>query len=73
VCVVEHELDSFACFGAVTGRVGNSETCSFDAISIWSAQKRELFHITAQVLFRRGSCGVASAKIWGAKCLISGE
>jgi len=30
-----HKLDSFPCIGAGTAsRVGNSETCVFDAISI---------------------------------------
>jgi len=37
---------------AGTARGGNSETRAFDAISISSVQKRRLFHVTAQVLFR---------------------
>jgi len=37
---------------AGTARGGNSETCAFDAISISSVQKRGLFHVIAQVLFR---------------------
>jgi len=45
---------------AGTDRGGNSETRAFDAISISSVQKRELFHVTAQVLFRQGSNVVVS-------------
>jgi len=43
-----------ACIGASTASVGKSETCVFNAISIQSVQKRGLFHVTAQVLFRKG-------------------
>ena len=39
---------------AGAARGGNSETRAFDAISISSVQKRGLFHVTAQVLFRQG-------------------
>ena len=40
---------------AGTARGGNSEICAFDAISILSVQKRGLFHVTAQALFRQVS------------------
>jgi len=40
---------------AGTARGGNSETRAFDAISISSVQKRGLFHVTAQALFRQAS------------------
>jgi len=46
--------DSFACIGDGTARVGNSHTRAFDAISIYSVQKHELFHVIAQALFRQG-------------------
>ena len=39
---------------AGTARGGNSETRAFDVISISSVQKRGLFHVTAQALFRQG-------------------
>jgi len=39
---------------AGTARGGNSETRAFDAISMSSVEKRGLFHVTAQVLFRQG-------------------
>jgi len=45
---------------ASTARGGNSETCAFDAISISSVQKRELFDVIAQALFRQGSNVVVS-------------
>ena len=45
---------------AGTARGENSETSAFDAISISSVQKRGLFHVTAQVLFRQGSNVVVS-------------
>jgi len=38
---------------AGTARGGNSETRAFDAISISSVQKRGLFHVTAQALFKQ--------------------
>ena len=37
-----------------TARGGNSETRAFDAISISSVQKRGLFDVTVQALFRQG-------------------
>jgi len=40
---------------AGTAKGGNSETRAFDAISILSVQKRWLFHVTVQALFRQGS------------------
>ena len=40
---------------AGTARRGNSETRAFGAISISSVQKRGLFHVIAQALFRQGS------------------
>jgi len=46
--------DSFACIGAGTALGGNTETRTFDAISIQSVQKRGLFHVIPQVLFRQG-------------------
>ena len=39
---------------------GNSETSAFDAVSISSVQKRELFHVIAQAPFRQGSNVVVS-------------
>jgi len=39
---------------AGTARGGNSETSTFDAVSISSVQKRGLFHVIAQALFRQG-------------------
>jgi len=39
---------------------GNSETRAFDAISISSVQKRGLFNVIAQALFRQGSNVVVS-------------
>jgi len=46
--------DSCACIGFGTARGGNSETCAFDAISIKSVQKHELFHVVAQAPLRQG-------------------
>jgi len=46
--------DSFAWIGVGTARGGNSETCAFDAPSIWGVQKHELFHVIVQVPFRQG-------------------
>ena len=40
-------------------------TCTFDAISIYSIQKRELFHVIAQTPFRQSSSSVASPNIRG--------
>jgi len=57
--------DSFACIGVGTARGRNSETRPFDAISIQSVQKRELFHVIAQAAFRQGSSSITSPKIWG--------
>jgi len=54
--------DSFACIGAGTARGGNSETRAFDAISISSVQKRGLFHVIAQSLFRQDRDLVVSKK-----------
>jgi len=45
---------------AGTARGENSETSAFDAISISSVQKRGLFLVTAQALFRQGSNVVVS-------------
>jgi len=45
---------------AGTARRGNSETRAFDAISTSSVQRRGLFHVTAQALFRQGSNVVVS-------------
>ena len=45
---------------AGTARGGNSETRAFDTISISSVQKRGLFHVTVQALFRQGSNVVVS-------------
>jgi len=45
---------------AGTARGGNSETRAFDAISISSVQKRGLFHVIAQALFRQGRDVVVS-------------
>jgi len=47
-------FDSFTLIGAGTARVGNSKTRAFDAISIQSVQKHELFHVIVQVSFRQG-------------------
>jgi len=52
--------DSVACIGAGTARAGNSETRAFDAISISSVQKHELFHVIAQASFRQGRDVVVS-------------
>jgi len=52
--------DSFGCIGVGTARGGNSETRAFDAISIQSVQKRELFHVIEQAPFRQGRDVVAS-------------
>jgi len=61
VCVAVCKLlNSIACIGAGTARGGNSETRAFDAISISSVQKRGLFHVTAQALFRQGMDVVVS-------------
>jgi len=54
--------DSFACIGVGTARGGNSETCTFDAISVHSVQKRELFRVIAQAPFRQGCSSVASSQ-----------
>jgi len=45
---------------AGTARGGYSKTRAFDAISISSVQKRGLFHVTAQALFRQGRDVVVS-------------
>jgi len=45
---------------AGTARGGNSETRAFDTVSISSVQKRGLFHVTAQALFRQGRDVVVS-------------
>jgi len=45
---------------AGTARGGNSEMRTNDAISISSIQKRGLFHVTAQELFRQGGNVVVS-------------
>ena len=51
--------DCFACIEVATAK-GNSETEAFGAITSQSVQKRELFHVTALVLFRQGSNVVVS-------------
>jgi len=43
--------DSIACIGASTARVGDSEICAFNAISVLSVQICGLFHVIAQALF----------------------
>jgi len=53
-------FDSFACIGVCTARGGNSDTRAFDAISIYSVEKCELFHVIAQAPFRQGSDVVVS-------------
>ena len=45
---------------AGTARGGNSETRAFDALSILSVQKRELYNVIAQALFRQGTNAVVS-------------
>ena len=45
--------DSFTSIGA--GRVGNSKTHAFYAISIQNVEKQRFFQVIAQVLFRQGS------------------
>jgi len=52
--------DSFAWIGVGIARGGNSETCAFNAISIQSVRKPELFHVIAQGLFRQGRDVVGS-------------
>jgi len=52
--------DSFACIGVGNAKGRNSETRAFDAISLLSVQKRELFHVIAQVQFRQGRDVVVS-------------
>jgi len=52
--------DSFACIRVGTARGGNSETCAFYTISIYSVQKRELFIVIAQAPFRQGRVVVVS-------------
>jgi len=59
VCDSVQASENFACIGAGTARVGNSETCVL-TISILSVQKRGLFHVIAQVLFRQGRDTVVS-------------
>jgi len=46
--------DSVACIRAGTARGGNYKTRASDAILFRSVQKRELFHVIAQALFRQG-------------------
>ena len=57
VCGSVRDSDSIR---AGTARGGNSETCAFDEILISSVQKRGLFHVTVQVLFRQGGNIVVS-------------
>jgi len=54
------DSDSFASIGVGTDRGGNSETHAFDTISVQSVQNYELFHVTAQVLYKQGSKVVVS-------------
>jgi len=44
---------SFAWIGVGIARGGNAETRAFGSISTFSVQKRELFRVIAQALFRQ--------------------
>jgi len=54
LCGSVQASDSFACIEVGTARERNFEAHGFDAISIQSVQKRELFNIIAQAPFRQG-------------------
>jgi len=52
--------DSFACIGVGSAKGANSKTRMFDAILIYSVQKRELFQVIVQAQFREGRDVVVS-------------
>jgi len=53
LCVAVYELLTALLALELALPVGNSETRAFDAISVYSVQKRELFHVIAQAPLRQ--------------------